>query len=116
MTNDISVTVLSDNTIITKVIAEPIDATVSKVVLVNSGNTGGTQPYTQSIIQNHLTANKIVIPHGRGSPGGVVSLSVYNNLNQKVQPTDVEIVDTNNCRIDLTGYTPIIGVWRIIVL
>lgn len=116
MTDNISVTVLSNNEIVPVIISDYISATVSKVVVVNQGGSNGIQPYYQSFIQSHLTANKIVIPHNRNAENGVVSLSLFNNLNLRVYPTDFEVIDVNNCRIDLTGYTPITGTWRVKVL
>lgn len=112
---DISVTVLSNNQIVPVVVSDYLSATVSKVIVINQGQ-AENQAYYQSFIQSHLTANKIVIPHNRNAENGVVSLSLFNNFNLRVYPTDFEIIDANNCRIDLTGYTPITGTWRVKVL
>jgi hypothetical protein len=72
------------------------------------------QPVERDVRQSDLTTDEIVIMHPvKTQP---VAVSVSNNLDQEVQPTNVVFISDRAVRVSLEGYTPIVGTWRIRVL
>jgi hypothetical protein len=39
---------------------------------------------------------------------------VFNNSNEIIEPTNIKILDSNSCQIDLSGFNPT-GTWKVVV-
>ena len=68
----------------------------------------------RTFTQLDLTEDEIVVSFSpRNAP---VSVTLANNLSQKVDATDVLFLSNQAVRVSLRGYTPINGLWSIRVL
>ena len=69
------------------------------------------QPVDKLVRQQDLTNDLIVINHNPKTLPTAVT--VCNNLDQEVMPTNVVFISDRAVRVSLEGYTPITGIWRI---
>lgn len=67
--------------------------------------------YDLAFQNNNLTSNRLTVNHNRNTTTPV--LSIYDENSYQIFPTDLKIIDKNNLEIDLTGYTPINGTWKL---
>lgn len=73
----------------------------------------GQAPYINEFTQADLTTDILMVPHNLLASNGAIKIILFNDKKLEVQPSDVEIVDENNAKVSLKGYTPITGRWRI---
>ncbi|MCS7316843.1 MAG: hypothetical protein NZZ41_00775 [Candidatus Dojkabacteria bacterium] len=71
---------------------------------------GGLQKVTLSFTQADLVGNFYTATHNLGDSYPLVT--IYDNTNNIIYPTQVTSVNPNTTDIDLTGFTPISGTWR----
>lgn len=71
-------------------------------------------PNFRDVRQVDLVEDSLIVDHGITQLP--VKVTVTNNLDEEVQPTNVAFLNLNAVKVGLQGYTPITGTWRIRVL
>jgi len=71
-----------------------------------------TPDYTQSFVDGDLAAGVLTVAHGLGKD--IALLAVMTNTGQQVAGL-VTYVDPNTLTIDLAGFTPLVGTWKVLV-
>jgi len=100
---------------ITFVDAPYVNDTIVASYLIGGGvGSGGADSYRETFDNGDLTANKITINHAQGIEHPVVI--VYDNSDNKILPTEITYVDTNNIELDFTGMTPLTGTYKVRVI
>lgn len=69
---------------------------------------------TASFTNANLVANVYSFNHNLGTTD--IFVAVYDNGNNLVYPTNISTVNSNTVDIDLTGFTPISGTWRVVAI
>lgn len=86
-------------------------AIFSEVLEVSTTSSAGNWYYLKELVNAELTNGFITLSHGLGFQPTMVAIA--NNLNQLVQPSDVDQITPNSIRLSLEGYIPIQGTWKI---
>lgn len=79
-----------------------------------------SNPYRQQsteryfeFINSDLTDSQIIFTHGLKRL--LVDVSLFNDVNDEIQPSGVVTVDHDNVSVSLEGLTPITGVWKALI-
>lgn len=84
--------------------------TVEVLEVSTTGNAGNWY-YLKELTNAELTNGFITLSHNLGFQPTTVAIA--NNLNQLVQPSDVDQITSSSIRLSLEGYLPIQGFWKI---
>ena len=94
----------------------PLSGTWHVVISMGGiGPTGATgsagQGFTQSFVDGDLDgSNELTINHNFDNK--YVIAEIYNNLDKKILPNYVTVIDTDNVKIDLSSFRPLTGTWN----
>lgn len=73
----------------------------------------GINSYFKSFTNSDLTNGKITINHNLKFK--YVDVSISNNSDKKIQPTEITYTNNDNCEIDLSSFGTISGTWNILI-
>lgn len=105
----IKVTIIAKEIVIQKFTAPSVVRVLTNVV---SGGDGSLYPpYYRNISNADLTDSKIILLHNLNTESPTIT--IFNDQNLQVFPTDFKTVSLSTAELDLTGYTPLINPWRI---
>lgn len=72
---------------------------------------GGTATYSTSFVDGDLSTGVLTVTHNLSFDYPVVV--VYNNSNKQVDPDDIEYVDSNSVKVDLSSFGTLSGTWYV---
>lgn len=96
-----------------------IDAQVDGVLYISVGSGGAvnnlpTATYRQSFQNSDLVSGILTISHNLNLQ--FCTVQIFNDLNKKIDPDDITLVDANTVEVDLTTFDGISGSWNIVVV
>jgi len=74
----------------------------------------GASKVVVSFTSTDLVNSVLVVQHNL-SDKYPSSITVYNNLGRVVVPDDIEVVDDNSLKVDLSSYSTLMGAWRVAI-
>lgn len=88
-----------------KNIQDDIDGGLGQITSVNSLS------YTTTFTNGDLSSGVLSVAHSMTVSG--IGVHIYDGDSKLIMPDEVEIIDTDNCTVDLTSYGTITGTWRV---
>ena len=67
--------------------------------------------YVAEFILNDLDDGFLLVQHKLGST--IVNVAINDDDNQVCVPDEIEIIDEDELKIDLTSYGDIVGIWKV---
>lgn len=74
------------------------------------------EPYVYYFNQNFLVGNNLTVNLPDTMSDEAPSVAIYDDLNDTIMPSNVEVSGISTLIISLEGFTPITGTWRLRIL
>ena len=85
-----------------------IDGGTAPVVIVTT-----SKVYRQSFENSEVSGGEIIVTHNLGTK--IVIVQVSDDSDNVIAPDQITLLNTTQCRIQLTTFVPITGFWNVIV-
>lgn len=70
--------------------------------------------YLQTFTNASLVSNILTVTHNLNASYNFIQ--VYDDTDHVVIPAEIQVTDVNNLTVDFSGFTPISGTWRVVVM